>query len=145
MIDNLVFGRSRLNSRVFCKTFHLIFMHSIHKIMYFEEFLQLKCYVFQKLLSKFSIGQTYCFTDRKCDKNLGYNLPGLIGAWLVLDRSKLIFDRSNLIFDWSKFGLMGFLKVFSLTCSSLYSTFQKAFCSLSLTNPLQTFFLSFSS
>ena len=75
--------------------------------------------------SKFSIDRTYCLTDRKCDKNLGYNLPGSIDAWLVLDWSKLIFDQS-------KFGLMVFLKAFSLICSSLYSTFQKAFCFLSL-------------
>ena len=67
----------------------------------------LKCSVFQKnyFFSRFSI-------NRKCDKNLGYNLHGLISARLVLDRSKLILDRSNLIFDQSKFGLKVFKKSF---------------------------------
>ena len=88
----------------------------------------LKCSVFQKTdFSRFSINRTCCSTDRKCDKNFGYNLPGSISARLVLDRSKLIFDWSNLIFDWSKIDQRVFLKQVFLTCSSLYSNFSKSF------------------
>ena len=83
--------------KCFWKTFHLILMHFIYKKNVLWGVFALKCFVFQKFyFSRFSI-------DRKCDKNFSYNMLGLIGAWLVLDRSKLIFDRLNLFFPdfWS--------------------------------------------
>ena len=87
----------------------------------------LKCFVFQKFdFSKFLIDRTCCLTDRKCDKNLGYNLPGLIGAWLVLDRSNLFFDRS-------KIGQWVFRKIFLSHFLHTFQIFSKAF-SLSLLN-----------
>ena len=115
--------------KCFWKTFHFILMQFfiIKQCALRSFYIKMLCFS-KNWFSKFSIDRTYCLTDRKCDKNLGYNLPGSIDAWLVLDWSKLIFDQS-------KFGLMVFLKAFSLICSSLYSTFQKAFCSLSSIDP----------
>ena len=85
----------------------------------------LKCFVFQKFyFSRFSI-------DRKCDKNFSYNMLGLIGAWLVLDRSKLIFDRLNLFFDRSKISQWVFTKIFLSRVLHTFQIFSKAF-SLSL-------------
>ena len=49
LIKKCVFGRSELNTSVFWKTFHLILMHSIHKILCFEEFLHKIALFFKKL------------------------------------------------------------------------------------------------
>ena len=91
--------------------------------------------VFQKIdFSRFSIDWICLSTDRKCDKNLGYNLPGSIASQLMLDQSNVFFDWSNLIFDRTKI-IQSFLKQAFLTCSSLYSNFSKSFLlSLSLFN-----------
>ena len=63
------------------------------------------------IFSRFSIDQTCCSNNRKCDKNFGYNLLGSISARLMLDWSNMFFDRLNLIFDRSKFVLWVFKKV----------------------------------
>ena len=128
----------------FWKTFHLILMHFIHKTLCFEEILHQNALFFQKsIFSRFSIDRTCCLTNRKCNKNVDYNLPNSIGAWLVLDRSKLIFDQSNLIFDRSKIVQRIFQnKLFSRVLHFI-QTFQKAFCSLSLSDPVQVNFFRF--
>ena len=81
-----------------------------------------KCYVFQKNdFSRFSINRTCCSTDRKCDKNFGYSLPGSIGArsieidfWSIKSNFWPIKNQSE-----------SFLKKSFLTCSSHCSHFFK--------------------
>ena len=66
--ENIVFGRSELNTCDFEKTFELILMHFFHEICWFEWFLHKPCSVFQKChFSRFSIDRSYCSTDRNCD------------------------------------------------------------------------------
>ena len=53
---------------VFWKAFHLIFMHVIHKIQCFEEFLHYFALFFKKLIfSRISIDRNCFLTDRNCD------------------------------------------------------------------------------
>ena len=104
---------------------------------------------FKKLLSKFSIDQTYCFTDRKCDKNLGYNLPGSIGAGsieidfrsiepnfrLIKIRSDGFFKSffSHVFFTLFNFSKSFLLSLFDQSTSNLlfvvfFLIFLKGFC-----------------
>ena len=102
-------------------------MHFINKNNVLWGVFALKCFVFQNFdFSKFLIDQNCCSTDRKCDKNFGYNLPGSIGAQLVLDRSKLLFDWPNLLFDRSKIGKWVFKKVFLSCVLRTFQIFSKA-------------------
>ena len=119
----------------FWKTFHLILMHFIHKTMYFEEFLYYHALFKKKKktnFSRFLIDRTCCSTDKKCDKNFGYNLLGSIGARLVLRSIKIDFRSVESNFLPIENRSVSFLKQ-ALTCSSLYSNFSKIFL-LSLFN-----------
>ena len=134
MIENFVFGRSGLISSVFEKVFisysYILFIKQCALRSFCIKMLCFPKIFFFQIFDR----STCCSTDRKCNKNFGYNLPGSIGARLVLDRSKLIFDQSTLIFDQSKIGqrdFFFFLKAF-LTCSSHCSYFSKRFLSLLL-------------
>ena len=105
----------------------------------------LKCSVFQKIdFSRFLINQTYCSTDRNCDKKFGLNLPGLFATQLMLDQSNVIFDRSNLFFNWSKIGQWVFKKVFlSRVHHTVHAFFKSSL--ISLVRPIQSqqFFVVF--
>ena len=167
MIENLVFGRSGLNSRVFEKLFI-----SYSCIIFIKhcawEVSALKCSVFQKIVfSRFLIDRTCCLTDRNCNKKLGLNLPGSIASRLMLDRSNVIFNRLNLIFDRLKivqrvfknklfhvfFTISKFSKSYSLSLSStdpdssplfviFLPNFSQGFCLVMLVRPLYPFFFS---
>ena len=133
LIENLVFGRSRLNSRIFEKLFISYSCISFIKQCALRSF-YIKMFVFQKAtISRFSIDWTCCSIDRKCDKYFGYNMHGSIGARSIEPNFRLIEIRSEGFFK----------KAFSLTYSSLYSNFQKSFCFLSSTDPPQTNFCHF--
>ena len=84
------------------------------------------CFFLKIDFSIFLINRTCFLTGRKCNKNFGYNLPGSIGAWLVLDQSKILFDRSNLIFNWSKISQLVFKKVFLSRVLHTFQIFSKA-------------------
>ena len=101
----------------------------------------LKCFVFQKAtISRFLIDWTYCSIDKKCDKYFGYNMLGSIGARSI----EIGFRSIEPNFRPIEIRSEGFFKkAFSLTYSSLYSTFQKSFCFLSSTDPPQTNFCHF--
>ena len=113
LMQNMFLGTKRLKTlfledlgwiHVFLKTFKFILMHLIHEICWFEWFLHKIFIVFQNChFSRFSIDWCYFSTDQNCDKNVGLNLPGSIGARLILDRLNLFLDRSKLNFNWSKF------------------------------------------
>ena len=85
--------------QVFWKTFHLILMHSIHKIPCFKEFLHKISLFFKNLF----------FLEFRSIEHISQpieivikNLFWICLARLVLDQSNAIFDRSNLFFDQSK-------------------------------------------
>ena len=87
----------------------------------------LKYSILQKsVFSKFSIDQTCCLTNRKCDKIFGYNLLGSISAWMMLDWSNMFFDWLNLIFDRLKFERWVFKKVFLSRVLHTFQIFSKA-------------------
>ena len=82
------------------------------------------------------IDRIYLSIDRKCDKNLGYNLPGSIAARSMLDLSNLIFDRLKIVRKFFK------TKIFS--CVLLFiQTFQKLLSSLLRPIHLKSFFCHF--
>ena len=89
LFENLVFGRSRSNSRVFEKNFIsysciLFIKHYALRSFYIKMLCFSNIWFFQ-----ISIDQTCCSTDRKCIKILGLNLLGSIGIRSMLDRLKL--------------------------------------------------------
>ena len=70
-IENLVFERSRLNSRVFKKLFISYSCILFIILCALKSFcIKMLCFFFFKTgISRFSIDRTYCSTDRNCDKN----------------------------------------------------------------------------
>ena len=96
---------------------------------------------FKKLLSKFSIDQTYCFTDRKCDKNLGYNLPGSIGAGSIEIDFRSIEPNFRLI----KIRSDGFFKSFFSHVFFTLFNFSKSFLLSLFDRFISSQFLLFSS
>ena len=103
LVEKLVFGRSGLNSSVFEKLLISYSYISFIKQCALRSFCIKMLYFSNFEFSRFSIDRIYLSINQKWDKNFGLNLPSLIGAWLMLDRSNLFFDWSNLIFNWSKF------------------------------------------
>ena len=138
------FWKLYVEFKCFWKTFHLILMHFILNTMCFEEFLHKNAMFFKKLIfPNFWLIKHVALMIKKCNKNFGYNLPGSIDVWLVLDRSKLLFDRSNLFFDQSKIGQKVFLRSFSHVFITLFILFQKLSLSSSSIDPFQVNFCHF--
>ena len=103
----------------------------------------LKYSFFQKtIFSRFSIDRTCCSTNRKCDKNLGYNLSGSISARSI----EIDFRSIKPNFRPIEIRSEGFLKSFFSNVFFTLFNFSKSFLlslSLSSTDPPQTFFCRF--
>ena len=138
-----MFLENRVKFKGFWKTFHLILMHFIHKILCFEELLHWNALFFKKLIfPKFRLIKPIARLIEIAIKNLVW----ICLTRLMLDRSNVIFDRSNLIFDYLKIVQRVFLKHKFFMCSSLFQTFSKTFwLSLSSTGPSQAEFCCFPS
>ena len=138
-----LFLENRVKFKGFWKTFHLILMHFIHKILCFEELLHWNALFFKKLIfPKFRLIKPIARLIKIAIKNLVW----ICLTRLMLDRSNVIFDRSNLIFDYLKIVQRVFLKHKFFMCSSLFQTFSKTFwLSLSSTGPSQAEFCCFPS
>ena len=140
LIEKLVFRRSGLNSSVFEKTFNLILMHFIHETLCFEEFLHKIALFFKNLnfpnfrLIELSLDRSNCLsTDRKCDKNLRYNWPSLIGARLIEFNFQSIKANFRPIEIWK----LSFIKSFFSRVLHYFKKFFQTFPHfLSLTNPI---------
>ena len=128
LIENLVFGRFGLNSSVFEKLYISYSCILFIKHCALRSFcIKMLFFFFQKtVFFRFLIDRTYCSTDRKCDKKLGFNLPGSISFRLVLDRSNMIFDWSNLFFWLIENRSESFLKGFSHVIHHTVHSFSKA-------------------
>ena len=133
MIENLVFGRFGLNSRVFEKLFisYSCILFIQHCVLSFC--IKILCFSKKLIFPDFRSIELVAQLIKIAIKKLGLNLSSLITARLTLDQSNVIFDRLNLIFDRSKIIKRVFKKKL-FTCSSLFQTFQKAFLSLSLSS-----------
>ena len=133
LIEKLVFRRSGLNSSVFEKTFNLILMHFIHETLCFEEFLH-KLLYFSKIWIFQIFDRSNCLsTDRKCDKNLRYNWPSLIGARLIEFNFQSIKANFRPIEIWK----LSFIKSFFSRVLHYFKKFFQTFPHfLSLTNPI---------
>ena len=90
LIENLVFGRSGLNSSVFEKL--LIHTHAFHSwIIVLWGVSALNCSIFQKFdFSRFSIDRICLSTNRNCDKNFL--------VWICLTR--LAFNQCSIDRNW---------------------------------------------
>ena len=133
LIEKLVFRRSGLNSSVFEKNFNLILMHFIHETLCFEEFLH-KLLYFSKIWIFQIFDRSNCLsTDRKCDKNLHYNWPSLIGARLIEFNFQSIKANFRPIEIWK----LSFIKSFFSRVLHYFKKFFQTFPHfLSLTNPI---------
>ena len=144
MIENFVFGKSGLNSRVFEKLF------ISYSCILFIKYYALRSFCIE-MLCFFS--KNLIFSDFQSIEPVAQpieiaikNLVWICLTRLMLDRSNVIFDRSNLIFDHSKIVQRVFLKHKFFMCSSLFQTFSKTFwLSLSSTGPSQAEFCCFPS
>ena len=88
--SKLCFWKIWVEYKCFWKTFHLILMHSIHKILCFEEFLHkialfFKNFVFPDFQSIESVSRPIEIAI----KNFGLNLP-----------TRLAFDRCSIDWNW---------------------------------------------
>ena len=119
---------------VFLKNFlsHTHVFHSWNTVLW--GVFALNCFVFQKFeFSRFLIDRIYLSIDWKCDKNLGYNLPGSIGARLIEFNFRSIEANFQPIENWS----MSVLKGTFLTCSSFYLNFSNTLFTIS-PRPIQS-------
>ena len=125
LVEKLVFGRPGLNTSVFEKLLISYSCISFINQCALRSFC-IKCFVFQKFdFSRFLIDRTCCLTDRKCDKNFGYNLPGSIGAGLI---DYFLTDR--------KLASEFFKRFFSHVFFTLFKSFQKLFPFPCSTDPI---------
>ena len=108
--------------KCFWKAFHLILMHSIHKILCFEEFLHKIALFFNIFFPEFWSIELVSWPIEIVIKNLFW----ICLAQLVLDQLNVIFDRSNLFFDQSKI-VQRVFKNISFSCVCHYSNFFKKF------------------
>ena len=116
----------------FWKAFHLILMHMIHKIQYFEEFLHYFALFFKKKKKKKLIFLEFRPIEIAI-KNVCESLFVSIGARLVLDQSKH-FRLIKSIFRSIKNRVENFLKtdfhVFKLIFSKVFQLFLSLFDSV---------------
>ena len=87
---------------MFLKAFHLILMHVIHKIQYFEEFVHYFALFFKKLIfPEFRpIESVFRPIEIAIKMFVSLCLFRSVLNWCWINRS--IFDQSNLFFDRSK-------------------------------------------
>ena len=112
---------------VFWKAFHLIFMHVIHKIQCFEEFLHYFALFFKKLIfPEFRSIEIIFWPIEIVIKNVCESLSISISARLVLDQSKHFRPIKNRIENFLKI----VFHVFKLTFSKNFQLFLSLYDSI---------------
>ena len=115
--------------KCFWKAFHLILIHSIHKILCFEEFLHKIDLFFKNLIFP------NFWLIKSVSRPIKITIKILVWiylVWLLLDQSNVIFDRSNLISIIRK-SFKEFFKNINISRVCHYSNIFKKF-SLSLSS-----------